>query len=176
MASQSLFVEYEQQILSDQVINILLNGEKKAKTTTTRRLVRFDGFQTLSNKMKTQYFYKPSGFQDIISRSYGRTDYQLSNKFIQQTGIAEDLKTSGIVNQVQKWIQKTCGKIPILRTINVMVVEPGAIDQPIHTDVPGTKRGEKFATVIVALNTTTKAMGGTELFTSRSKTKKSIIV
>ena len=58
-----------------------------------------------------------------------------------------------------------------IKTINLMIVEPGAEDQAVHTDVAGAITGRNFWTVFVPLNHVTVDMGGTQFFTRKPSTK-----
>jgi len=191
-------LHYPTRILSEKVIHNLLYGltqtsdlslahAQKDNVQIHTRGIRFGGFTRFA-KLTEESLLKTSGFQSVVSRSIGRVDFQLSNKFVQATGIAHDLTASSIISQAKQMIlnhrtveatttntkTKVKSKIkklgePVIRTINVMMVRPQATNQPVHVDMPGTMRGLLYVTILIPLNPTTVEMGGTEFFYKASK-------
>jgi hypothetical protein len=165
---QNCYIEHLNCILSVKTRQTLLSGLKSFEDTQPRSSRTFPGFYKLAETIMQTNNISKSGFLNVLTRHTGRVDFQLTNAFVQWTGIAHDLKKSGVVTKLIKAIKDKHDCIPLLRTINVMIVFPSATDQPIHTDIPGTKRGELFTTMIIPLNKTTKLMGGTEILSSPS--------
>ncbi len=163
---------HTEKILSQQIIDFLLyKKELKKQNNKNRSCSIFRGFVTIGNNIQKNGCITKSGFQNVTTRHVGRIDFQLTNAFVQWTGIANEINKSNIINIIKNEIK--CDKL-VFRTINVMIVLPNAEDQPIHTDIAGKKRGQFFVTVIIPLNPITNKMGGTEIFCDCAQ--KSIIV